>query len=176
MNIPNILTMFRLFLIPVFILIFFSGIGNSLILAVAIFLVAGFTDVLDGYIARKFNMITKWGIVLDPLTDKLMLLTVLSCLVIEGYTPLWILLVIGAKEIFMIICGTLLYRQDWVIPSNIFGKVSTLLFYLSILIISLGFRYGNYLLYVAVFSAVVAFVNYLVIYLKSKGLQPNGIE
>jgi cardiolipin synthase len=67
MNIPNILTLFRLFLIPIFILLFFSNIFNYLFYSVLIFLVAGITDILDGYIARKYSLITKLGTVLDPL-------------------------------------------------------------------------------------------------------------
>ena len=109
MNIPNMLTLFRLFLIPVFILVFFSNMANSLMAAVGIFLLAGLTDVLDGYIARKYNLITKWGIVMDPLSDKLMLLTVLSCLVITSYAPVWILMVVAAKEIWKGFYSSVLY-------------------------------------------------------------------
>ena len=176
MNIPNILTLFRLFLIPVFILVFFSDAPNSLIYSISIFLLAGATDILDGYIARKYNMITKWGTVLDPLADKLMLLTVLSCLVIHGYAQLWILLVVTAKESSMIISGVFLYRQDYVIPSNLFGKVSTLLFYISIFVLAFNLRFADYIMYLAVLSTVIALANYLVIYIKGRVLQPNGLE
>jgi cardiolipin synthase len=176
MNIPNILTLFRIFLIPVFILIFFSPLTNSLLYAVLTFLLAGFTDVLDGYIARKYNLITKWGIVLDPLADKLMLMTVLGCLVIYKYIPLWIVVIIAVKEIFMIISATFLYKKDTVIPSNIFGKISTFLFYIAIFILSFDLNLGDYLLYAAVLSAIIALVNYLIVYQKNKYLQTNKIE
>lgn len=68
MNLPNILTLFRMFLIPIFILVFFSNIKNNIFYSIILFLIAGLTDVLDGYIARKKNLVTKWGIVLDPLS------------------------------------------------------------------------------------------------------------
>lgn len=174
MNIPNILTLFRLFLIPVFILVFFSSSRYSLIYSISIFLLAGATDVLDGYIARKYNLITKWGMVLDPLADKLMLLTVLSCLAIEDYAPFWIVAVVAAKEVFMIVSGMFLYRKDTVIPSNIFGKASTLLFYFSVFVLALNSNVGDYMLIIAVISAFVALINYSVIYFKSKSLESSS--
>lgn len=176
MNVPNILTLFRLFLIPVFVLVFFSTTDNSLIYSVSIFLVAGATDVLDGYIARKYNLVTKWGMVLDPLADKLMLLTVLGCLAIEDYAPGWIVAIIALKEVFMIISGMFLYRNNTVIPSNIFGKASTLLFYLSVFIISLDDNIGDYMLMIAVISAFIALINYSLIYFKNKNLESSSSE
>ena len=78
MNIPNLLSIFRLALIPVFAVVIFSPIPNSALWACLIFLLSGATDVLDGYIARKYNMITNVGKVLDPLADKLMQITVFN--------------------------------------------------------------------------------------------------
>jgi len=169
MNVPNALTLLRLFLIPVFILVFFSGSEHNLMYSISIFLIAGFTDVLDGYIARKYNLITKWGIVVDPLADKLMLTTVLTCLVIDKYIPLWILIVVAAKEASMIIAGMILYKKNTVIPSNVFGKVSTFLFYVSIFTLAfINSIWGDILLYIAVASAIIAFINYFIIYYSNK--------
>ncbi|MDP4088272.1 MAG: CDP-diacylglycerol--glycerol-3-phosphate 3-phosphatidyltransferase [Bacillota bacterium] len=168
MNIPNVLTLFRLFLVPVFVLVFFSPVNHYLIFSISIFLLAGITDVLDGFIARKYNLITKWGMVLDPLADKLMLLTVLTCLTINRIIPIWIVGLIAAKEIFMIISGMFLYRKDTVIPSNKFGKASTLLFYLSVFILSLNEHIGDSLLVIAVISAFIALINYSLIYFRGK--------
>jgi cardiolipin synthase (CMP-forming) len=144
---------------------------NSLIFSIFIFLLAGISDVLDGYIARKYDLITKWGIVLDPLADKLMLLTVLSCLVIKNYISLWILIIVAVKEIFMIASGTFLYKKNTVIPSNIFGKISTFLFYLSIFILTLNETLGDYMLYIAVLSTLIALINYLVVFFKKNPLK-----
>lgn len=168
MNIPNLLTLFRMFLIPVFILIFFSNINNSFIYSIYIFFIAGFTDVLDGYLARKYNLITKWGVVLDPLADKLMLLTVLACLTLKNLIPNLVLIIIAIKEVAMIIAGVVLYNKNFIIPSNIFGKISTFIFYLAILVLSFSILYGKYLLYLAVLSAIVAFLNYLILYIKKR--------
>ncbi|WP_055669918.1 CDP-diacylglycerol--glycerol-3-phosphate 3-phosphatidyltransferase [Desnuesiella massiliensis] len=167
MNLPNILTIFRLFLIPVFLMVFFSGTPNYLLYSIIVFLIAGMTDILDGYIARKYNLVTKWGIVLDPLADKLMLLTVLSSLSIKNIIPSWIFVVVAMKEVLMIISGLFLYKKDTVIPSNIFGKASTLLFYISIFTLGFNPMAGDNLLYIAVASAVVALINYVIIYFRN---------
>lgn len=176
MNIPNILTLFRIFLIPVFILIFFSNINNSLFIAILIFLSAGLTDILDGYIARKCNLTTKFGTALDPLADKLMLITVLTCLTIDGYIPVWVLIIVATKELFMIIAAIFLYNANTIIPSNVFGKASTLLFYISIFMLSLGISVGHYFLYAAILSAIIAFINYLIIFLKNRGTIHHHVE
>lgn len=168
MNIPNLLTIFRIILIPIFIFVFFSQSSASFLHSILIFLLAGFTDFLDGYIARKYKIITKIGIVLDPLADKLMLITVLTCLLIKGYIPSWVLTVIACKEVFMILSGILLYKRGTVIPSNIFGKLSTVFFYISIFVLAFHERLGIYLLYFSVASAIVALLNYALLYFKNK--------
>ena len=89
MNVPNILTVIRLFLVPMFIIVFFSSLEKALLYSVLIFIIAGITDVLDGFIARKYNLITKWGQVVDPFADKMMQLTVLVCFSIKKYISVW---------------------------------------------------------------------------------------
>lgn len=168
-NIPNLLTTFRLVLIPIFLIVFFSLNSNSLLYAVGIFLLAGFTDFLDGYMARKYNLVTKIGVVLDPLADKLMLITVLTCLVIKSYIPIWMLIIIACKEVFMIFCGLFLYKKGTIIPSNIFGKLGTIFFYISIFVLVLDSNIGIVLLYISITAAIIAFINYLIVYrVKSK--------
>lgn len=166
MNVPNALTILRLILIPIFVLVFFSRGDNSLVYAICIFLAAGFTDILDGYIARKFNLITKIGTVLDPLADKLMLLTVLTCLLLGGYIPYWILTIVLFKEVFMIASGIILFNKDYIEPSNLYGKASTFLFYIAIFLIVINPHIGNYFLYLAVGSALIALLSYIKSYIK----------
>ena len=166
MNIPNAITLFRLFLVPVFILVFFSNSQNSLFYSMLIFYIAGISDILDGYIARKHNLTTKWGMLMDPFADKFMLLTVLFCLVAGGYIPIWILFIMGAKEVFMVFSGAFLYKNNTVIPANYFGKASTFLFYFSIFILSIDKKFGTILLYVAVFSAIISLASYSITYFK----------
>lgn len=164
MGIPNILTLIRLFLVPVFILFFFSNSPNNLINATIVFFIAGITDVLDGYIARKYDLISKWGTVLDPLADKLMLMTTLICLFVKNYIPLWIVLIIGIKEFIMIYAGISLYKKDIVISSDIYGKITTLIFYIGILFMPLNFSISKYFIYIGVFLSIFAFFNYYMKY------------
>jgi len=163
MNLPNILTTLRLLLIPVFIYVFFVFEDNNLIYATGIFFLAGVTDALDGYLARKYHQVTKIGQALDPLADKLMQLTVIICFTIAGILPLWILFVVGIKEGLMILGAAILYtrRDKTVIPANKLGKVSTILFYLAILLIGLGYTVGRYLLITAILITLIAFFRYL---------------
>ncbi len=165
MNIPNILTTVRLFLIPIFVIIFFSGYENSYLIAAAIFLFAGVTDVLDGYIARRYDMITNWGKLMDPLADKLMQLTVIFCLTYMGLVPLWAILIILIKELLMILGSVLLYRREIVVGASWYGKVATVIFYLAIILIiilDLNDIQRTALIGAAVGSTLFAFVRYSV--------------
>ncbi|RKD31798.1 CDP-alcohol phosphatidyltransferase family protein [Thermohalobacter berrensis] len=166
MNIPNILTIFRFFLIPIFITIFYSPIDNNIKYAIYIFILAGITDVLDGYIARNFNMVTKWGTVLDPLADKLMQLTVLVCFTDKNFLPIWVILVIGIKEILMIIGALFLYyfADKTVVPANKFGKLATVFFYAAILVIAFTSNITIKYVFVGLtlLLTIIAFVNYLI--------------
>lgn len=164
MNIPNLLTVFRILLVPVFVIVFNSNAENSALLALMIFMLAGITDLLDGYIARKFNMITRIGTMLDPLADKLMLSTVLICMAAKNYIPFWIAAVVIIKEAAMIGGGIYLYysKDNIVIPANRYGKAATAAFYLAIILLSFneGMLVGKIAIYIAVLMTVAAFVKY----------------
>jgi len=127
-NVPNILTSLRFFMIPVYILVFFLEDGTKQFSA-WIFLLASFTDVLDGYIARKFNLCTRWGQVMDPLADKLMQITVIASLVCVGRVPIWFVCYLVIMEIVMILAGAFLFKNKIYIKSNIFGKTNTVLLF-----------------------------------------------
>lgn len=123
MNVPNLLSLIRLLLVPIFVAVFFSGLPYAGLLAAAIFLVAFFTDIADGYIARKYDLVTKLGRILDPLADKLMKAAAAVCLTIRGDIPLWVILILLCKELIMLIGGAVLLRATKDVPSaNWFGK------------------------------------------------------
>lgn len=175
MNIPNILTLIRLFLIPIFVLVFFTN--ESLLYPIIIFIIAGITDVADGYIARKYNKVTKAGIVLDPIADKLMLITVLLCSSYKDFVPYWLPLVVIIKELIMITGGVLLYNKDYtVIPANIFGKIATSLFYVSVFILYFNNNIGVYFLYGSVLTTLIAFFTYFLNYIKIKNSRKKKIR
>jgi cardiolipin synthase len=168
MNIPNVLTTIRFFLIPIFCIVYFSSITNHFIISIIIFLISGITDVLDGYIARKYDMITKWGTLLDPLADKLMLLAVLFCLSSTGIISIWIFVLILAKEGLMILGGILLLKKQTVVAARYYGKAATLFFYLSIGVMILDRKVGTIIMYAAMLLAFFAFYNYLRTYIRIK--------
>lgn len=178
MNVPNMITIFRIILIPIFLLVFHSDLENRILYSGLIFLLSGISDVLDGYIARKFDMGTELGAVLDPFADKLMSFAVLISFAIGGFIPYWIIVLILLKESIMIIGGAILYfrKENIVIPSNISGKAATFALYTSILSIALKFpaNLSNTLLIMTVVLNILAFINYLKIFL---GLnKPNNAE
>ena len=130
LNLPNMLSIFRLCLVPGFIIVYFSGLQQARLLAVCIYALATFTDFLDGYIARRFNLITNLGKVLDPLGDKMFTFSVLACITIDSIIPVWVLLIFMVKEAMMGLGGLIIHRRARVEipPSNYFGKTATVLF------------------------------------------------
>ncbi len=126
MNLPNILSIFRMCLVPVFIAVFFSGHTYAHPIAACVYALAGITDVLDGIIARKFNLITKLGKVLDPLADKMMTITVFVCITSIRLIPWWTIVLLFAKDVLLVIGGVKLYRDmSAIFQSNILGKLAT---------------------------------------------------
>ena len=134
-HVPNAITIIRLFLIPIFIYVFFSENPYSHIYALAIYLIAGITDLLDGYLARKYKVVSVVGTVLDPLADKLMLLTALWCLAVINVIPMAVFIIVAVIEGVQILSGFYLYfrPQESVISANKFGKSATVLFALAVL-------------------------------------------
>ena len=130
--VPNIISLFRICLVPVFIIVYFTDESDIKINAVFVYAVAAFSDFLDGFLARKFEVSSNLGKLLDPLGDKLMTFSVLLCLTIRGPLPFWAVLVVGIKEVIMAIGGIVLHKKAHVelLPSNLAGKASTVVFFL----------------------------------------------
>ena len=173
-DIPNILSIIRIFLVFVFVFVFF--VLNSPIWALVVFLVAGATDVVDGYLARRFNWITNLGKILDPLADKLMQCTVLICLAVKNYIPWWLVVPFFLKEGSTLIVGLIVIkRRSVVVVSKWYGKVAVCLFYLTMVasVVFKDFFADNLLLQILVFApaaifAIFAFVAYIQHYSKLK--------
>lgn len=130
-HIPNILTVLRFVLIPGIIA---SIVKQDYILAFIILTISGLTDVLDGYIARKYNFITDFGKLIDPLADKTTQISILATLTIVNIIPIWILIIIVVKEFAMISGASFLYGKDLVVSSKWYGKLATVLFYVAIVV------------------------------------------
>lgn len=161
MNIPNLISIFRIFLIPVFIYSFILGQkDDSIVLPVVIFIISGISDILDGYIARTYNMKTDLGAVLDPLADKLMLMTALICFAFYKHIPIWLVILVGLKELVMILGGLITYREGIITPANAYGKIATLLFHISIITFLFSDRLAFILLIISVLVSFFALYNY----------------
>ena len=166
MSIPNILSIFRLVLIPFF--TYYIVVKDNFLVAGILLVISGITDYFDGYIARKFNMKTNLGKILDPLADKFTQLTAVICLAIKGYAVMWFLAVfLFLKDLSLLIGGIMLYqKKDGMVPSNIFGKFATLVFYVAVVLLTLFGQYFSenvkYIIAVViVFVCLVAFISYV---------------
>lgn len=155
MNLPNLLTSLRFVLIPVYIGVFVEG---HMIPAFFIMVAAGVTDVLDGYIARKRGQVTALGMMLDPLADKLMLITVILSLLISGHISWAAAAAMFLRDLGMIAGGFFYhFRGKKTVPANWMGKLTTVLFYAAITLIFFEVPYAHtYLWAVIVFSFVTS--------------------
>lgn len=175
MNIPNALTILRLFLVPVFVILYGNaGDFKSRVAATIIFILASLTDVLDGYIARKYNLITDFGKLADPVADKLMQLSAIGCLTLNGRISFWILGLFALKEAIMVLGGLSLLKDKYVVQSKWSGKIATVILFLSVNIILvtddkiLPPKSATLLMTFSIIATIIAFFDYAQMYLKVK--------
>ena len=129
-HIPNILTVFRLLLVPLFVILFFAV---DPLVALPVSWLAAITDVLDGYLARRNGWISRLGKVLDPVADKLMQGALLLCVVLGGLLPWPFAIPFVLKELAQGVCGFLMFRRRRVVVvSRWYGKVALTLFHLAV--------------------------------------------
>ena len=165
-TVPNVLTILRLILIPVFVVLFFR---NQRKAALVVFVVASLTDMLDGFLARKLNQITDFGKLFDPLADKLMVITVMVCQGIAGVLPWAAIIIVAVKELIMVIGGMFMLKHNVVVYSNYVGKAAMVFFIASLLLSffheeldAWGVQLDVILLWITVGLALVALVVYAV--------------
>ena len=180
-HIPNILTIFRFILIP-FIIV--NLIYNNYIAAFVIFTISGLTDILDGFIARKYNFITNFGKLIDPLADKCTQILTLGTMAFKDIIPMWIIIVVIAKEVIMIAGASFLYGKELVVSSRWYGKLATVLFYIAIVFslfikeFNIAFDFSIYIYYLALISTIFSLIMYIKAfyiqgYLKKENLKIN---
>jgi CDP-diacylglycerol--glycerol-3-phosphate 3-phosphatidyltransferase len=181
MNLPNKLTLFRVILIIPFVILLLGGrllpsiSAYSDYIALVIFIIASLTDLLDGKIARKYNLVTNFGKFMDPLADKLLVCSALICLIDMGRIPAWIVIIIISRE--FIISGFRLIAADnhVVIAASYWGKFKTtfqmIMVCLMIANISVLSLLTTVVMWVALALTVISLVDYIV---KNKGVIFDG--
>lgn len=171
-HIPNMLTILRFLLIPVIVILCLQ---ENYILAIIFLTLSGITDILDGAIARKYNLITDFGKLMDPLADKATQVSLLTVLVIKNMIPIWILVIVVLKEFCMVSGASFLYGKELVVSSKWYGKLATVLFYLAIVAsliveqlqgmiqfnVELVKNINIAVYYAAVFTAVMSLILYM---------------
>lgn len=188
LNVPNMLTLLRLALVPVYWIAYFNW---SVWWAFAIFVFASLTDALDGFIARRFNLTTRIGKVLDPFADKIMQISAMLSVVIDGKLHFVFAIIITVKELYMIICACILYGRKVVVYANIYGKLATVCMALGFITLFTGIGLthsqiegasavltaGTIVLAIALVLSVIACIIYTVMTAKQlKGKLPSGKE
>ena len=169
MNLPNKLTILRAILIPFFVFFLLNTeIPYNQYFAVAVFIVASITDALDGYIARKYNLVTNFGKFMDPLADKLLVCSALICFVELSLMPSWVVIAIISRE--FIISGFRLVASDngVVIAASYWGKFKTISQMIMSILLILHFdnpvmaTVEQVLIYVSLVLTIVSLVDYIV--------------
>ena len=170
MNLPNKLTIFRVILIPFFVVFLLLDPSNQTYryIADAIFIIASLTDMLDGKIARKYNLVTNFGKFMDPLGYKLLVSAAMICLIATGQLAAWIVIVIISRE--FIISGFRLIASDngIVIAASYWGKFKTVFQMLMIIVLIANIQMpfftvlGTILIYVALVLTIVSLIDYIV--------------
>lgn len=168
MNTPNKLTLLRIFLVPVFmVFLLVQGIPYHMIFATICFVVASVTDFIDGMLARKYNMVTNFGKFLDPLADKLLVISALVCFVQINLTNACIAMIIITRELLVTSLRLIASGSGEVIAANAWGKVKTNVQIIAIvaLMVSQAFNipliYGNILMWIAAGITIITGIQYL---------------
>ena len=168
MNLPNKLTLLRVFMIPLFVVLLLLQKGENptlIYIATFIFILAALTDTLDGYIARKYNLITNFGKFMDPLADKLLVCSALICFIELDLIPAWIVLVIIARE--FIISGFRLVASDAgvVIAASKWGKFKTISQMIAVILLLLRWPAldlaTQFFVYLMLILTIVSLIDYI---------------
>lgn len=169
MNLPNKLTLFRVFLIPFFVVFMLVDVAGEYdkYIAVGIFIVASLTDLLDGKIARKYNLVTNFGKFMDPLADKLLVCSALICLIGDKLQA-WIVIVIISREFIVSGLRTVASDNGIVIAASWWGKFKTTaqMLMIILLIVNLDYKWYSALeyafVYIALALTIISLIDYLV--------------
>ena len=169
MNLPNKLTIARMAMVPLFMIALLMNSPASRILATVIFALASLTDMLDGQIARKYNMVTNFGKLMDPLADKVLTAAAMICLVELGDLAAWIAVVIIFREYLITGLRSVAASENIVVAANIWGKVKTVCQMIALMLLMVkpqvvalcGIDLGLWIMYVAVALTIYSGLDYV---------------
>ena len=162
MNIANKLTLSRMIMVPFFLVaVYFEKDSQVLPISAIIFAVASFTDFLDGYLARKYNLITDFGKFMDPLADKVLVVGALAVLVEMNLIPAWMIVLIITREYAVSILRAIAANTGQVIAASQGGKAKTVSQIIAVLMLLLNIKYGIYVMWIAVILTFVSGMDYL---------------
>ncbi len=164
LNLPNVLTVLRILLVPVLVAALLNETANGDLLAAFVFAVASATDAMDGYLARTRNAVTTFGKLMDPIADKLLIIAALVALVSLNRVAAWVAMVIIARELTVTVTRMQANQQGVVIAANWWGKAKTIVQVAAIFcLIAVGFPspvWVDALVYGAVAITIVSGVDY----------------
>jgi CDP-diacylglycerol---glycerol-3-phosphate 3-phosphatidyltransferase len=182
LNLPNVLTVIRILLVPVLIVALLDKTGGGDLLAAIVFAVASLTDAIDGYLARSRNWVTTFGKLMDPIADKLLIVAALVALVSLGRLEAWVAMVIIAREfavtVLRVAVGT---QQGVVISANLFGKLKTA-FQVAMVMALIATGHGHrplwvsLLVYATVLVTVVSGADYFFGVSRGRAVSGSGVE
>ncbi|MBO5115065.1 MAG: CDP-diacylglycerol--glycerol-3-phosphate 3-phosphatidyltransferase [Peptococcaceae bacterium] len=169
MNLPNKLTIARMCMVPLFMIALMMNTPASRLIATVIFALASLTDKLDGQIARKYNMVTNFGKLMDPLADKVLTAAAMICLVELGDLAAWIAVVIIFREYLITGLRSVAASENIVVAANIWGKVKTVCQMIALMLLMVkpqiidlcGINIGLWLMYVAVALTIYSGLDYV---------------
>lgn len=189
-DLPNVITLARIALIPIILILIDNDSAGRSAVAAIVFIVAAVTDALDGYLARRMELVTVVGKFLDPLADKLIVLSTLVMLVAKGRAPAWLVVVLMARELAVTGLRAIASQEGFVIAAGAGGKTKTALQLTGISFLLVHFRYdillfdytldfhtvGLYLLYVSLIMSVLSAVEYFRFFVNAASAQAARLE
>ncbi len=168
MNLPNKLTILRVLMIPFYVAFQLNPMPGCKWIALALFCAASLTDMLDGKIARKYNLVTNFGKFMDPLADKLLVSSALICFVQMGYLPAWMVIIIVAREFIISGYRLIAAEQGVVIAAGWWGKAKTVFQMIMIILLIIDYDNGIYqilsqvVIWIALALTVISLIDYIV--------------
>ena len=179
-NLPNALTGLRILLVPVLVVVLLTRLPHGLFLGAGIFGLAVLTDYLDGYLARRRNQVTRLGILLDPLADKLLTASAFVSLIELGAVPAWMVMIIVGREFVITGLRNVAAARGLLMPASVLGKGKMVSQVVAIFLLLFSLRYpllrlpALLALWVVVVLAIVSALDYFRLYFMETGRPPRS--